>query len=177
MIVCPGCGARNDPAARACDWCARPFVAERTRVSVPWLAPVAGGVIAMVAVGIVIAANVGARSSSGREAPPAAHVLEAPVSAAAPTDVPDATSVAAQPAPADAEEFVRIANTGGTGAFVRREPRSDAQGVVAYRDGTLLRVVGPNVTTDGRVWREVQDARGNRGWTPREFLASTESSF
>ncbi len=74
-------------------------------------------------------------------------------------------------------EFVRVANTGGTGAFIRREPRNGAPGIIAHRDGTVLRIVGPDTTTDGRPWRQVEDQRGNRGWTPREYLAASPTGF
>lgn len=177
MIVCPGCGARNEPTARVCDWCARPFVVERHQIAVPWLAPVAVGAIVLLAAGTIIAAIVGAQASSGREAVPG-QLTPVPGSIiGASTAEPITSSTPDVPSGVEQDEFVRIANTGGTGAFLRREPRLGSPGVVAHRDGTLLRVVGLDVTVDGRVWREVEDAQGRRGWTPREFLLLTDNSF
>jgi len=177
MIVCPGCGARNEPSARVCEWCARPFVVERHQLVVPWLAPASIGAIVLLATGTIIAAIVGARVTSGRDTPPepTGISVEAPDEAA--TSEPAAVFTATAAASPEADEFVRIANTGGSGAFLRREPRPAAAGVVAHRDGTILRVVGPNATVDGRVWREVEDAQGNRGWTPREFVVPSERGF
>jgi hypothetical protein len=74
-------------------------------------------------------------------------------------------------------EFVRIGSTGGLGAFIRRDPRAAAPGIVARRDGTILKIVGPDVDTEGRTWRHVQDQQGNDGWTPRDFLLPSESGF
>src|SRR5207245_539335 len=45
VLVCPGCGARNEPDARGCDWCGRPFVAEQRQITVTWLIPATVGAI------------------------------------------------------------------------------------------------------------------------------------
>ena len=177
MIVCPGCGARNDPAARVCDWCARPFVVERHQLPAPWLAPLAIGLTALIAVGTIIAAFVGTRASTGQTVPTPQPTIESAVPTGSAADE-TVTPTSSSPAPiSEQEEFVRIANTGGAGAFLRREPGPSARGVVAHRDGTVLRVVGPTTSVDGRVWQEVEDSQGNRGWTPREFLAPTDRTF
>jgi hypothetical protein len=81
------------------------------------------------------------------------------------------------PTPSAAGEYVRIANTDRQGAFIRREPRANAPGIVAYREGTVLRIVGPDTVVDGRPWRQVEDSRGNRGWTPREYLEPSPTGF
>jgi hypothetical protein len=47
---------------------------------------------------------------------------------------------------------------------------------VAHRDGTVLRVVGTDILVAGRVWRNVEDQAGNRGWTPDEFLIAADGS-
>jgi hypothetical protein len=66
---------------------------------------------------------------------------------------------------------VRVANTGGQGVILRREPSTSAPRVAARAENTLLQIVGPDETADGRVWRQVQDSQGNRGWVPAAFLA------
>jgi hypothetical protein len=109
----------------------------------------------------------GARPTSVAPAPPT--VLVVPTAA---TDAPVAENEeAALPA-----EFVRVANTGGLGISLRREPRLDAPRVTARPENTVLRVVGPDTVADGRVWREVQDAQGNRGWAPADFLVPVPPS-
>lgn len=176
MIICPGCGARNEADARACDWCGRPFVDEQRQITAPWLIPATVGAITLLAVVTIVAALLGARAA----APRTAEV--APSTAAAPTENPARVEVegpgSAQPEPEPlAQEFARIANTGGVGAFIRREPQANAPGLIALRDGTIVRVVGPDTRVAGRVWRNVEDQRGNRGWTPAEYLAASDSGF
>jgi len=68
---------------------------------------------------------------------------------------------------------VRVANTGGQGIILRREPSTTAPRVAARAENAVLRVTGPDTTVDGRTWRQVEDAQGNRGWTPAEFLVPT----
>ena len=178
MVRCPGCGGRNDPNAPVCEWCGRPFVVEHRRLSAPWLVPAVVALLGLLAVLMMILAFASARISS----PP--PLVDEPVLSGVP--LPDwEILVEPEPSPtfpptlaaAPAAEFVRIANTGGAGAFIRREPRTGAPGIVAYRDGTILRIVGPDSTVDGRVWRQVEDQRGNRGWTPREFLVPSDTDF
>ena len=186
VLVCPGCAGRNDPAAPSCEWCGRPFVNERRQISVPWLAPVTVVGIVALGFGTIVAALIGARASQPRPGPElAAPAVAAVVAAAAEPDGPApaepvAAVVISVPdvvSPPARDEFVRIGNTGGTGAFIRREPRAGAPGIVAYRDGIILRVVGDDVTVGGRLWRQVQDIQGNLGWTPAEYLLSSEAGF
>jgi hypothetical protein len=177
VVVCPGCGARNEPDARACDWCGRPFVDEQRQITVPWLIPATAGAIALLAVATIVAALLGARTAAPR------GVEVAPSTAAAPTLTQELGPIeieiaATQPDPETApQEFVRIANTGGVGAFIRREPRANAPGLIALRDGVVVRVIGPDTRVAGRIWRNVEDQRGNRGWTPAEYLAPSDSGF
>lgn len=177
MVVCPGCGARNEPDARACDWCGRPFVDEQRQITAPWLIPATVGAITLLAVATIVAALLGARSVSPRPAEVATSTAAAPTQTQdlGPLDIEVA---ATQPDPeALPQEFVRIANTGGVGAFIRREPQANAPGVVALRDGVVVRLVGPDTRVAGRLWRNVEDQRGNRGWTPAEYLAPAETGF
>jgi len=73
--------------------------------------------------------------------------------------------------------FLKIGNTDRQGAFIRREPRAGAPGIVALREGLVVRIVGPDVTVDGRVWRNVTDGKGAIGWTPGEFLLPSDTGF
>jgi len=103
--------------------------------------------------------------------------LSAPVAVVpVPTSLP---SVAPTPdaSTSTAAVFLKIANTDRQGAFIRREPRSGAPGIVALRDGVVVRVVGPDVTVDGRIWRNVSDGKGSVGWTPGEFLVPSDTGF
>src|SRR5687767_12335969 len=78
VIVCPGCGARNEADARACDWCGRPFVAEQRQITAPWLIPATVGAIALLAIVTIVAALLGARAATPRDADVASSVAAAP---------------------------------------------------------------------------------------------------
>ena len=177
MIMCPGCAGRNAPDSRTCQWCGRPFVDEHHPLAIPWLIPATIGAVLVLALGTVAVALLGARPA----APGSSEVAPIAVGASA-----GATQVVAgadseplpfddEPALAPQSDRVRIANTGSTGAFIRREPRANAPGVVAHRDGTVLRIVGTDTLVAGRLWRNVEDQAGNRGWTPAEYLVSVDA--
>ena len=181
MVTCPGCGARNEADARACDWCGRPFVDEQRQTRAPWLIPATAGLISLFAVGTIIAALLGARSAAPRTDVAVASTAAPVASAETTADEPPVQVEVTAPPPveesAPPQEFVRIANTGGVGAFIRREPQANAPGLVALRDGSVVRVVGPDTTVANRVWRNVEDQRGNRGWAPAEYLAPSDTRF
>jgi hypothetical protein len=102
-----------------------------------------------------------------------------PIAVATPTETfePSASLVAPLETTPEPVEFVRVGNTDRQGAFIRREPRAGAPGIVAHRDGTPFKVVGPDVLVDGRPWRNVEDERGNRGWIAREYLLPSTTGF
>jgi hypothetical protein len=187
-IVCPGCGGRNEPGARECDWCGRLFVPEHRSLNARWLAPAAIGGVVVLMMSIATFVLVGSRSASRTVASMPTPAVAADTHE---EEEPEGTVVVTLPTlapltftpPSTATETevraedVRIVNTGGTGAFYRREARAAAPGIVAYRDGTVLRIVGPDVTAEGRVWRNVEDRQGTRGWTPREYLEPSPTGF
>jgi hypothetical protein len=96
--------------------------------------------------------------------------------ASVPTVNPAAPQVAPTPLPSPTPAVVRvkIGNTDGLGAYLRPEPNLQARGVVAWPDGSVLEVVGPDRQFDGKVWRNVKDSRGNVGWILREYLLPAE---
>ena len=181
MVVCPGCGARNEADARICDWCGRPFVAEQRQITAPWLIPATIGAISLLAVVTIIAALLGARSATPRAtadvAASTASITEVAQPTTAEAPAPEAAAPPAEAEPGPAPEFARIANTGGAGAFIRRDPQANAPGLIALRDGAVVRVVGADTTVANRLWRNVEDQRGNRGWTPAEYLAPSDTGF
>lgn len=71
---------------------------------------------------------------------------------------------------AGAADTLRIANTDGLGAYVRRTPNLEDR-LRAWPDGTRLTVLGPDATADGIEWKQVQDPAGNRGWIPVQYTA------
>ena len=180
MIVCPGCGGRNESDARSCEWCARSFVVDHRPTRTAWLTPslIAVGV-ALALVSLLVALVVTRSWTSPAVVLTPEPITERRVAEPAPRAEPDEPSAGlAQDSLGETVEFVLVTNTGGTGVFIRREPRNGATGIVAQRDGTLLRVIGADVVADdGVVWRNVEDRQANRGWTPRDYLSMSDLAF
>jgi len=169
---CPGCGARNAPDARVCEWCGRPFLLRDQRRSGRWLSSVG------IAVGALLGAIVVALAlwqafglPRGGSTSPSSGAAALPTAAPTATPAPAAEQVG-EPTPEPAE-YVRVTNTGGQGVILRREPSTRAARVAARAENTVLQIVGPDQEAEGRVWRQVEDAQGNRGWVPADFLAPT----
>jgi hypothetical protein len=82
----------------------------------------------------------------------------------APTPVPPT----ATPEP----EYVAIGNSAGDNVALRTDPRADGTKIVALRPRTILLVVGTDVTTDGKLWRNVRttDAAPATGWVMAQYL-------
>lgn len=173
-LTCPGCGGRNEPEAKLCEWCGRPFVAQPRRIPVELLVLGGLGLLLLVLASVVIVVLVSFLGSQGTASQPIpagmAPRAEAPL-ASEPPETPSPTPESTAP------EFVRIANTGGAGAFIRQEPQANARGIVAHPDRTVLRIIGPDTVTDGRVWRSVEDRRGVRGWMLRDYLLPSDTGF
>ncbi len=93
------------------------------------------------------------------------------------TAVPPAaqiTDTSAAPAPA-ASTLVRVANTDGVGAYVRRTPSLNDR-LRPWPENTALKVVGPDTTAEGVEWKQVEDPAGNRGWIPAQYTRPEASS-
>lgn len=69
---------------------------------------------------------------------------------------------------ANTDGLVRIANTDGQGAYLRRTPNLEDR-LRPWPDSTILKVIGPDTSADGLVWKQVEDPTGNRGWVPAQF--------
>lgn len=84
----------------------------------------------------------------------------------APTAIPQPTATAV-PAPPTAQ--LKVMNTGGDGAYIRRTPRMDDK-IVAWLDGTPMQYMNEQVDVDGTHWVKVRDPKGNIGWLPGAYL-------
>ena len=105
----------------------------------------------------------------------------------------------ASPAAAPAIEWVVVANSGGTGVFLRPEPVWSARwraepgatqregayphhGNIAWREGTRLQVRGPEVAGTGpqpgssETWVPVRDPVGREGFLPARYLQRVEAT-
>ena len=85
---------------------------------------------------------------------------------APPTQIPPTPTSTTVPTPEPS--YVSICKTDGIGAYIRAEPKGS--GIVAWPDGVRLKLAGPDRSVDGEVWRNVQDEKGNTGWTMTDYL-------
>lgn len=100
-----------------------------------------------------------------------AEALASPADAAA-------TVAAASPTPAPTNtpvpEYVRVANTGGQGVRLRKEPRQNAEFEVVAREGTVFQIIGPDTPDPADpeiVWRNVMLPNdGRQGYVQRRYL-------
>ena len=143
------------PPARRSQARPRP---RRARAS--WL-PLLVAVVAL-AVGIFAAVNVAGNFAAPAEtaASPSRQATGASTSRPG-----QATQGAANP---EQPQTLRITNTGGEGAFLRRTTNLDDR-LRAWADNTQLHVVGPDVSANGIEWKHVEDPAGNHGWIPAEY--------
>jgi hypothetical protein len=164
LIRCPGCGGRNPPDAQECEWCARPFKAAADRRRRWW--PVLFGVVAglLIVIGLAYSAfvlmappDVPRRSATGT-----------PSAGPSPATTPSGLTVRLTPLPSSGQ--AQVVNTEGQGASLRKEPTAQADRLTVLAEGSLVRIVGPEVLDDGRAWVEVQDGQGNSGWVQADLL-------
>ena len=192
MIHCPGCGGRNAPEALSCEWCRRPFIQlPRRGLSARWWGTLSGVVIGVLLVLVGGLALLNTSRSPGRATAVVPSSGPSPVAAAqvaSPSPVTafaspsrtegatasqpaaTATSPPALPTPTPPARYARVANTNGLGANLRRAPATSSPVVTVAPESSIVQVLGPEQSGEGRVWRQVEDNRGNQGWVPAEFL-------
>jgi hypothetical protein len=99
-------------------------------------------------------------------AAPTATRTPAPATATpAPTATPEPRPTST---PAAAISEVRVGNTGGSGVYVRNTPTSRDR-IRAYRDGTLLTIIGDDISGDDQVWKHVRTPDGLEGYVPSVY--------
>ena len=170
-------------------------------------APAAPAVVAPPAAAQAPVVETAAQPATDTAAQPAAPAVAAPVvttPAVLPTVVTSSAPVvqpAASPAVAEvpATDWVIVANSGGTGVFLRPEPEWAARwraepgatqregayphhGNIAWREGTRLQVRGPEVGGTGaqpgssEAWVPVRDPVGREGFLPARYLRRVEAT-
>jgi hypothetical protein len=195
IMRCPGCGGRNPRDVQSCEWCRRSFVKVPKRgLSARWWGIISVVVISLLLFTLAALAMLNvARPTLGRSGAnptaspppllpftivspspsPAAVARPSPSPPPAPVSVPSSPAPSPTPAP---PRYARVTNTGTLGLNIRREPGTSAPSVAAIAEGATVRLVGPEEQgTDGRVWLQVEDTRGNQGWVPAEFLVQVSA--
>ena len=154
-----------------CDWCGRPLLLAQHKGGSHGLW-VLVSVLSVLAVGFVLLlALLNAPRLAARNGSPAPTLTVAPAVVEEEAVPPPEAAASPEEPTGTPSEYVRVTNTGGQGVVLRREPNTGAARVTARAENVVLRVVGPDGVSGGRVWREVEDNQGNRGWVPADFLA------
>ena len=87
---------------------------------------------------------------------------------ATPTSAP---TTAPLPPTSIPDEYVEVANTGGQGVRLRAEPRLDAARVDGLAEGTVCKIIGPDVTNGDGTWRHVEVVgKAEQGWVLNRWL-------
>jgi serine/threonine-protein kinase len=83
----------------------------------------------------------------------------------------DASPEGEQPGAASGEQptFVVVANTGGSGVYVRRTAEGGER-VRAWPDTTRFQLRGEERDVNGQKWVAVTDPAGNQGWVPAQYV-------
>jgi uncharacterized hydrophobic protein (TIGR00271 family) len=74
------------------------------------------------------------------------------------------------PTPTATPILARVGATGGSGVWMYRQPGLKSGKIKAWRDDTLVTVVGGPVRADGYTWIQVIDPNGLLGWIPDRYL-------
>ncbi len=90
-----------------------------------------------------------------------------------PTEAPTSTPVLATATALPATRLI-VANTGGDGVSLRRDPTQSQAGgnrIRVWPDGTVLTPTGESIHADGWDWYKVKDPAGNVGWVPKQYVS------
>ncbi len=100
----------------------------------------------------------------------AAITTQTTLAQAPPTQVPT-------PKPTPVIEYVKVANTGGSGVKLRSEPRSGARYSTTVGEGATFKIIGPDVPDPNKsigIWRHVELPNdGRNGYVLSKFLIPT----
>jgi uncharacterized hydrophobic protein (TIGR00271 family) len=103
-------------------------------------------------------------------APTASPTLN-PTNTATPTPTQTATPAeTATPTPTPTPVLAEVGGTGGQGVWMYRQPGLKGGKIIAWRDGTVMTVIGGPVEADGYVWIQVVDPKGRLGWIPDRYI-------
>ena len=104
-------------------------------------------------------------------APPPSSLPVASIATPVATPSPVASPATGGGAPPVAtKRFYVVANTGGSGVYLRRTPQLDDR-LTAWPDATRLEELGPSVSAGGLTWRHVRTPDGKEGYVPAQYTA------
>lgn len=101
----------------------------------------------------------------------AVRVAVSPTALPSSTPTPDPTSATPAPtAPSTASGTAHVANTGGSGIYLRTDAGANARVLTTLPEGTAVQVTGQTQTVAGTQWVQVQTSDGLMGWISSDFL-------
>ena len=123
------------------------------------------------------------RTATRTKLPSTRSATEAPLTGT-PTEVPSTLTttetpltgtptVTEVPPTEPADIIYLVANTDGDGVNIRRAT-DDTESIKVWPDGTEMVVAGPDVTAEGRLWKNVRDPDGNVGFVAAEYLEAQQ---
>jgi len=130
------------------------------------------GLAVFVVVGVSWLAAPRASDRSMATAALATTARTAPVPVVPPTPIPAPPIAAPEPTPAP--ERVKVSFTNGSGLILRAQAGERGQRLKTMPEGTMLDVIGGDMTADGIAWRNVRDAAGTNGWVAGKFVARVQ---
>jgi hypothetical protein len=89
------------------------------------------------------------------------------------TPLPSVTAGPTRPTSAPtftASARFRVVNTGDEGLFLRPSPSTSNTPLKTLPDGTILTVIGEDVSAADRVWKHVRDPDGTEGYVARDYV-------
>ncbi|HYP20777.1 MAG TPA: hypothetical protein VEY08_11945 [Chloroflexia bacterium] len=99
-----------------------------------------------------------------------AQALASPAASVVTTPEPPTPAPTNTPVP----EYVQVANTGGQGVRLRKEPRQNAEFEVVAREGTVFQIIGPDTPDPNdptQAWRNVVLPNdGRSGYVLKRYL-------
>ncbi len=122
---------------------------------------------------------IGSNSTAQEEPTPGVGSFPTQTVLAAQTAAPTATlAPTAAPTSTPVIEYVKVANTGGLGVKLRKEPKSGAAYEVTAEEGAVFKIIGPN-TPDAAdpklIWRHVELPNdGRSGYVMSKYLVPTK---
>ena len=89
-----------------------------------------------------------------------------------PTPIPPPATPIPEPTPV--VERVKVSGTAGAGVNFRAKAGEKGQRLKSMPEGSVLEIIGTDLTADGLTWRNVRDASGTSGWIAGKFLTRVQ---
>jgi len=138
-----------------------------------WRALVAAVVLVVLLIGLIYITRMPRNATTPFGRPTAAASVDNSGAAGLPllpSPTPGALPTAAPTASTAGGARFRVINTGSDGLFLRPDHNTNQPPIKTLPDGSVVTVIGQDFSGPDRVWKNVQDADGAKGWVAADFL-------